>query len=216
MLKKILIALGGLLVLLVGGFFLGPRAQYEKVDNTPAPKRYDIETLDQVLRDRESTVQYLKDDNEARVIWTDSIPTKTAYSIVYLHGFSASQGEGYPMHLNLADSLDANMYLPRLPEHGVHYQDAMKDLTPVMLVEAAKDAIAIGKSIGDKVIVVGCSTGGTLGIFLAAGDPDLEALVLLSPNIEIRSPGAAMMTGPWGRQLEDDRRAQGYDGYTEC
>ena len=32
----------------------------------------------------------LKPNNEARIIWADSGKAKTEYSIVYLHGFSAS------------------------------------------------------------------------------------------------------------------------------
>jgi esterase/lipase len=77
----------------------------------------------------------------------------------------------------------------------------MKNLTPKMLVESAKEAVAIGKSIGEKVILMGCSTGGTLAIYLAAGDQDLESIILLSPNIELKSAAATLMTGPWGRQL---------------
>ncbi len=198
---KIAKVLGGLLVLLIGGFFIGPKPTFKKVDNLPSTKTYDISTLDSELANQENAVQYLKEDNESRIVWADSSGTKTEYSIVYLHGFSASQGEGYPVHVNLADSLNANLYLPRLPEHGVHHKDAMKNLTPGSLINAAKDAIAIGKTIGEKVILVGCSTGGTLAIYLAAADPSLEALVLLSPNIEVNIAGTSLLTGPWGEDL---------------
>jgi len=134
-------------------------------------------------------------------VWADSSQQKTPLSIVYLHGFSASQGEGFPMHVNIADSLNANIYLPRLNGHGLENPDAMIDLTPELLVEEAKEAIAIGKTIGERVIVMGCSTGGTLGVYLAANDPSLAGLILLSPNIEIKTSSSKMMTGPWGRQL---------------
>ena len=45
----------------------------------------------------------LKPDNEARIIWAnDSLKQKTDYAIVYLHGFTASQEEGNPVHKNIA------------------------------------------------------------------------------------------------------------------
>ena len=36
--------------------------------------------------------------------------------------------------------------------------------------------------LGERVVVVGCSTGGTLATWLAASGADLAALVLISPN----------------------------------
>lgn len=201
MLKKILIFILLLLAVAVLGFLLGPKPQYEKVNNTPSTKAYNIAELDQILESREAPVQYLKPDNQSQIIWADSSQSKTPYSIVYIHGFSASQGEGFPMHKNIAQKMGANMYLPRLSGHGIDTPEAMKDLTPSKLVEDSKDAIAIGKTLGEKVIVMGCSTGGTLAIYLAANDPDIEAIILLSPNIEIANSSAAMVTGPWGKQL---------------
>ena len=44
----------------------------------------------------------LKPDNEARIVWADSSRQKTAYAIVYLHGFSASLGEGDPTDTDIA------------------------------------------------------------------------------------------------------------------
>ena len=195
--KVLAVALIGLCIV----FFVGPRPEFEKIDNLPSTVQYELGQLDKMIAKQEAAVQYLKDDNEARIVWADSIPSKTPFSIVYLHGFSASQGEGYPLHLNIGDSLDANLYLPRLPEHGLDSKNSMKTLTPGDLIEEAKEAIAIGKTIGDKVILVGCSTGGTLALYLAAEDPDLAGLVLLSPNIEVAFPGVSLLTGPWGKQI---------------
>ncbi len=199
--KRIAIAILGLVVIGVAGFFLGPRPHFDSVDPTPSTERYDITQLESIIAQRESTVQYLKENNESRMIWADSTKSRRPYSIVYLHGFSASPMEGDPVHQLMAEQIGANLYLPRLPEHGVEYPDAMKDLTPVDLIDAAKDAIAIGKTLGEKVIVMGCSTGGTLAIYLAAHDDDIDAVMLLSPNIAIHAEQSKMLTGPWGRQL---------------
>lgn len=201
MFKIILKIVGALLLISTAGFFMGPKVHFDQVNNTPSSIKFDISEVENYISDKEARVQNLKKDNGAKIVWADSTKSKTEYSIVYLHGFTASHGEGYPMHINVAESIGANLYLPRLPEHGVQGMDVMKNLSPQMLVEASKEAIAIGKSLGEKVVVVGCSTGGTLAIYLAAGDPSLEALVLLSPNIALRSNGASLMTGPWGQQL---------------
>lgn len=201
MLKKIFFGLLIFIGLMIIGYFLGPKPSFELVDNEPSPMRYDVHSLDHLIDAKERSVPVIKEDNEARIVWADSIPTKTEYSIVYIHGFSASQGEGYPTHINIADSLKANLYLTRLPEHGINDLDAMKNLTPKMLVDAAKNDIAIGKSIGEKVIVMGCSTGGTLALYLAANDPEIHSLILLSPNIEVKVDALELITGPWGEQL---------------
>lgn len=198
---KVLKLLGVVLIALLIGFFLGPKPEFEEVDNLPSERIFQIDQLERSIEKEEAAVQYLKEDNAARIVWADSSQTKTAYSIVYLHGFSASQGEGYPIHVNISDSLNANLYLPRLPEHGIASKNAMKNLTPGDMINEAKEAIAIAKTIGEKVIVMGCSTGGTLALYLAAADKELAGLVLLSPNIEVAVPGVELLTGPWGKKL---------------
>ncbi len=187
--------------LLIAIWFLGPRAQYEPVDTLPISLDWSLEDIDSIIYAKESQIEHLKDDNEARVVWADSTQSQTPYSIVYIHGFSASQGEGNPVHRKLAQALGANLYLARLRDHGLDYDDAFKDLNPSDLINDTKEAIAIGRLIGEKVILVSCSTGGTLSIALAPDDPSIHSLILMSPNISIKDPNASMVTGPWGSQL---------------
>jgi esterase/lipase len=156
----------------------------------------------------ESYVKYheaqhkLKPDNEARIVWfNDSLKNKTEYSIVYLHGFSASQAEGEPVHRDIAKKFGCNLYLSRLAEHGIDTSEALMNLTSDNYWESAKEALAIGKQLGKKVILIGCSTGGTLALKLAAEYPDIYALILLSPNIAINDPNAWLLNNPWGLQI---------------
>ena len=73
------------------------------------------------------------------------------------------------------------------------------NFTPDRLWESAKQALAIGKKLGDKVILVSTSTGGTLALKLAAEYPnDVHALINLSPNIAINSGAAFLLNDPWG------------------
>jgi pimeloyl-ACP methyl ester carboxylesterase len=107
----------------------------------------------------------LKPNNEARIVWAnDSAKQKTEYAIVYLHGFSASQEEGNPVHRDIARQFGCNLYLSRLSQHGIDTADALINMTADNLWESAKQAYAIGKQLGNKVILMGTSTGGSIGI----------------------------------------------------
>jgi pimeloyl-ACP methyl ester carboxylesterase len=143
----------------------------------------------------------VKKDNEAEIIWADTSKKKTAYSIVYLHGFSASKMEGAPTHLNIAKKFGCNLYLARLSQHGIDSSDALINMTPENLWESAKQAYAIGKQLGDKVILMGTSTGGTLALQLAATYPEVAGLILYSPNIAVNDPNAWLLNNPWGLQI---------------
>jgi esterase/lipase len=145
----------------------------------------------------------IKPNNEARIIWAnDSLKQKTAYAVVYLHGFSASQEEGDPIHKTIAKEYGCNLYLSRLAEHGIDTTEPMMNLTAAEYWETAKQALAIGKQLGDKVILMGTSTGGTNALQLAATYPhDIAALVLMSPNIAINNDKAYLLNNHWGFQL---------------
>ncbi|HEX3025393.1 MAG TPA: alpha/beta fold hydrolase, partial [Chitinophagaceae bacterium] len=102
---------------------------------------------------------------------------------------------------NIAKQFGCNLYLSRLAEHGIDTVDALINFTPDKLWESAKEAYAIGKQLGNKVILMGTSTGGTLALQLAAAYPDVDALILLSPNIAINDPNAWLLNNPWGLQI---------------
>jgi pimeloyl-ACP methyl ester carboxylesterase len=158
--------------------------------------------LDQYVSRIES-VHQVKDDNQARIIWfDDSVRNRTEYSVVYLHGFTASQEEGDPVHLEFARKFGCNLYLARLAEHGIDTTDALVNLTPEKYWESAKEALAIGEKLGQKVILMGTSTGCTNAIQLAATYPEkVHAIMLLSPNIAINDPNAPLLNDPWGLQI---------------
>src|SRR6185437_16092588 len=156
------------------------------------------DSLERYIRIMESW-HHLKPDNEARIVWADSTKRKTRYAIVYLHGFSASQGEGGPVHRYIASRYGCNLYLSRLAEHGIDTTDAMAGLTADEYWESAKQALAIGRQLGDSVILMGTSTGGTQALQLAAAFPNqVAALVLMSPNIAINDPNAWVTNQHWG------------------
>ncbi|MEO6231144.1 MAG: alpha/beta hydrolase [Ferruginibacter sp.] len=191
-----------LVVILLGVIYLmGPHPE-KPVYNTKLPSVPPIGALESFIANNEAAHK-LRPDNEARIVWSDdSVKQKTPYAIVYLHGFSASQEEGEPVHRNIAKQFGCNLYLSRLAEHGIDTSEQLINLTADNYWESAKQALAIGKQLGDKVILMGTSTGGTQALQLAASFPnDVSALVLYSPNIAINDPNAWLLNNPWGLQL---------------
>ncbi len=196
-LKKFLIVI----IVLVIIYALGPHPSTPiyttGLPNVPAIS----EGLEASINQQESQHK-IKPDNEARIVWAnDSAKQKTEYAIVYLHGFSACQEEGNPVHRTIAKEFGCNLYLSRLSEHGIDTTDALYNMTAESLWESAKQAYAIGKQLGNKVILMGTSTGGTLALQLAAAYPEIAALVLYSPNIAINDPNAWLLNDPWGLQI---------------
>jgi pimeloyl-ACP methyl ester carboxylesterase len=188
-------------VLLIVLYFVGPHPSKPSYPSAQPVVPSDPAGLEGYIRNQEAAHR-LKPDNEARIVWADSSRRKTPYAIVYLHGFSASQGEGDPVHRYIAKKYGCNLFLARIAEHGVDTVDAMVNLTADEFWASAQQALAIGKQLGDKVILMGTSTGGTLAIQLAATYPDeVSALVLLSPNIAINDPNAWLLNDPWGLQI---------------
>ncbi len=188
-------------VLLIGGVFAGPRADFPALVKELPKLGVSILELDNYIQEKERKIENLKPDNEAQIVWADSV-RKTPFSIVYLHGWSASQEEGDPIHEELAKKYGCNLYLSRLAGHGIDSKDSFLKLSPKDLLESAKEALLIGNLIGEKVILMSCSTGGTLSIYLAAEYPELvHAQMLYSPNIHIYSSTTKLLTGPWGSQL---------------
>jgi len=197
-LLKILVVL---LVALAAIYFLGPHPAKPVFTNL-LPNLTDSGAALEGYVARMENRHSVKKDNEARIVWAnDSLKNTTEYAIVYLHGFSASQEEGNPVHRNIAKAFGCNLYLARLAEHGIDTTDALFHFTAEELWETGKEAYAIGKKLGKKVILMGTSTGGTLALQLAAAYPEIAGLVLYSPNIEINDPNAWLLNDPWGLQI---------------
>lgn len=188
-------------ILLAGFYFLGPKPVKPKFSDDWLTVPQDAIELEHYIAENENKHR-IKPDNEARVVWYDSSKAKTEYALLYLHGFSASQMEGDPVHRKLAKQFGCNLYLSRLSDHGIDTIEALQLYSADRAWESAKEALAIANAIGEKVIVIGTSTGGTLGIKLAATFPDkVHALINLSPNIAINNPAAFILNDPWGLHI---------------
>jgi len=188
-------------VILAGVYFAGPSPATPVYSKEMPAVPADPAGLEAYIANNEAQHK-LKPDNEARIVWADSLKHRTEYAIVYLHGFLASQGEGAPLHRDIARKFGYNLYLSRLAEQGIDTVDQMVNLTADEYWESAKQALAIGERLGKKVILIGTSTGGSLALQLAATYPDsVAALILMSPNIAIHDPNAWVLNNHWGLMI---------------
>lgn len=202
MLRKILLGIFATAMLLAIVYMLGPKLKNQEltIEFPEVPTR--LAELRSYLQQREDTVAGLKPGNEAYIVWADSLNKhKTPYSIVYIHGFGASPMEGDPVHRFLAAHFGANLFVTRLPEHGIRRENGMEYLNPQALANAAGEAYQIGKSLGDEVIVVGTSMGGALTLLLASQQPDIKAVAVYSPAIRDYGEKLGAFFNPWMEKL---------------
>ena len=198
---KFLKWLGITLLVLILAYFWGPYPASPKLTTDLPTIPANAPALEKFIRDQEAGHK-LKPDNEARITWlNDSLKQQTDYAVVYLHGFSASQEEGDPVHYEFAQKFGCNLFLSRLEDHGLDTTEPLASVTADRLWNSAKEAYAIGRQLGKKIILLSTSTGGTLALKLAAEYPDIAGLILLSPNIAINDPNAWMLNNHWGLQI---------------
>jgi pimeloyl-ACP methyl ester carboxylesterase len=199
--KRLLKWLAIIIAILAVVYLLGPNPSTPTYSTDLPSVPSDALALEGYIKYNEAQHK-LRPNNEARIIWAnDSAKTKTEYVIVYLHGFSASQEEGAPVHRNIAKKFGCNLYLSRLAEHGIDTTEQLINFTPEKYWNSIKQAYAIGKQLGNKVILLGTSNGGSASLQLAAAYPEVHALILLSPNIGIFDPNAWLANNPWGLQI---------------
>ena len=107
---------------------------------------------------------------------------RTDTAVVIFHGLTAIPeqfrliGEAY-----LAQGY--NVWIPRLPSHGLANKmtDALSGLTAAAMRDFADRSIDIGAGLGTKLIVVGLSGGGSLGLWAGVERPEVSRTVLISP-----------------------------------
>jgi esterase/lipase len=105
-------------------------------------------------------------------------------AVVLLHGFTDSPRQFEALaHILYTDG--DNVYVPRLPRHGVLGGDArtLAPLTQKELRDCADSTIDIAAELGDSVIVVGLSLGGTMAAWVAQ-HREVRRSVLIAPALE--------------------------------
>ena len=160
--------------------------------------------LDAYFAAEEAPFSDIVDGTQKRIVWAGEAGMQTPVSVLYLHGFSATSEEIRPVPDKLAAALGANLLFARLSGHGRN-GEAMAEPSAGDWMRDTAEALAAARVIGQQVIVVSTSTGGTL-IAVAALREDLMenvvGAVFMSPNFALNSPSAVILTWPavrwWG------------------
>lgn len=198
--------LGRLLQVLVGlGFAMWVFGPYEPVEFSSEFDETQLENgVDAYLSAQEARFGDIKPGSEKRVIWAGATDVETPYSIAYFHGFSANSQEIRPVPDDVATALNANLVYTRFQGHG-RDSAAMGEATVAGWMGDAVEALAVARAVGEKVIIISTSTGGTiaaLGLLEPALQTDVAGVVFVSPNFGVNNSAAALLTMPavrvWG------------------
>ena len=200
---RVLAALAAVVVLAVVVFLAGPRNAFGP--NTPSARAQapqEIAQLDDWVRKSEAAFPDIKPNNDKRIVWAGASGQRTPWAVVYIHGYSASRLETAPMTDLVAKALGANPFSPRLTGHG-RPGPAMGEATVQDWLADAQEALRIGQTLGDKVLVISCSTGSTLATWLGTNGHNAQVAghVFVSPNFGPKDPRAEIINGPWGQQI---------------
>lgn len=188
-----------LLVLVVSG----PRNEFGPLQ--PAGRAQpptEAAQIENWLQASEAAVPGIRSGNAKGVVWAGEPGRRTPWAVVYLHGFSASRLETAPLAEIVGRGLGANVYYTRLTGHGLPAQ-AMAQARPQDWLADGVEALRIGRALGDRVLVISCSTGSTIATWLATSEfgADVAAHVFVSPNFGPRDKRSEIINGPWGRQI---------------
>ncbi len=179
---------------------VGPRPTF--VERWEEPELPD--DLDVWAAQREVGVPDLREGDGRSIVWADpEVRGRTPLSLVYLHGFSADRHEMEPVISHLGADLGANVFFTRLAGHG-RDGAAMAEATVEDWLADAVEALAVGARLGDRVALIGTSTGGTLASWVAArpeaGDR-VAAMILVSPNFHPKDRNSRVFLQPWGEKI---------------
>lgn len=198
-----LVVIAVAIVALVALYLMPPTLALEREAAFPAETS--LEALEALIADKEKAVGALRTGLAKQIVWADPARhQKTPISVVYVHGFSASPAEVRPLPDLVAKALGANLFFTRLAGHGLADPDALGFATTEDWAHDIGEALAIGRLLGDRVVVISTSTGASLVTWALARPvlaDQVAASVFLSPNYGVQASGSFLLTGPFGAQL---------------
>ena len=118
--------------------------------------------------------------------------SRVSRAAVLLHGLTNSPRQFRPF----AERLYAegyNVYVPRLPHHGERTGGVrnIERMTAEELRDLGDASVDVGQGLGDSVIVVGLSAGGTMAAWIAQ-QRDIERAVVIAPALELAAVPSAL------------------------
>lgn len=201
--RRIVLGVLGALVLALLVFFAGPRNAFGP--NVPTARPMPPQALGELdgwLKTSEQAFADIRPGTAKGIVWNGVPGQRTPWAVVYLHGFTASRLETAPVAETVAQALGANVFYTRLAGHG-RSSEAMGEASVQDWLADATEALRIGQRLGERVLVISCSTGSTLASWLALTPEGAQvaAHVFISPNFGPKDKRTEIINGPWGQQI---------------
>ena len=166
------------------------------------PETESIENPEKYISDKESAIHDMRPENNKQIVWAENPGEKTRYSIVYIHGFTASRNETAPLTEIIAEQTGSNIFYTRLKGHGRYELKSQENVSISDWLYDAEEALGIGKILGEKVIIISCSTGTALASWLSENHPsEIAAHIMISPNFEPADKRIFFLLHKWGPVL---------------
>lgn len=198
LLRRLLRGVVSLTIVVVSVVYFVPREQMARMAAVDDP---DLSAPAEWLAEREARFEDITPGAEARIIWAGEEGAASDIVVLYVHGFSATSEEIRPVPDRVAEALGANLIFARLPGHG-RGGAAMAEPRAGDWRDDTQSMLRLARGIGERVVVIGTSTGATLASY-AAGDPDMArdvaAVVLISPNYGLAHPAGWVLEMPFAR-----------------
>ncbi|MFZ3127666.1 MAG: alpha/beta hydrolase [Rhodoferax sp.] len=201
--RRVAVVLAVALALVIGIFLAGPRNALGTNAPTQRPMPpHSVAALDGWLQADEATHADIKPGTAKGIVWATPAHQRTPWAVVYLHGFSASRLETAPVADGVAKALGANAFHTRLTGHGLP-GPAMGEARAQDWMADAVEAVQIGHTLGERVLLISCSTGSTLATWLALTPEgrSVAAHAFISPNFGPKDKRSEIINGPWGQQI---------------
>ena len=111
---------------------------------------------------------------------------KVERTIVFLHGFTSCPDQFATLG-NQYYQAGYNVFIPRQPRHGLQEFEGnpLKGLTAEELAGFGSQVADIAQGLGERVVVVGLSGGGSIATWLAQERADVDLAVPISPFLGI-------------------------------
>lgn len=146
----------------------------------------DINNCIEYINFKESLIDHLNYNSKKEIIFFNNVIEKTPYVLYFIHGFNGDKNECKKLLIDISKEFKYNIFLTRLPGHGIYDIETNFNHTFYTYIRSIYEDLIIARLIGEKIIIVGVSTGCTYGIIASIifKKFNIQEHIMFSPNIE--------------------------------
>ena len=145
----------------------------------------------------------IQEGTQKEIIWAGAKGAKNPCFDRLCPCFSATKEEIRPVPDNVAANLGANLYFTRLTGHGRGPEGMIQTSVNDWLNDVA-EATAIGRRLGERVVIIATSQGGTMTAMSTLDQTVMEnvaGIAFVSPNFGLVARSAGLLTIPFASTI---------------